>query len=96
MTTMSAISKPRYSNLPAGDLIPTSRRFGLINYIRDTTKENENRKWYMFRAVGKFYVQPKKEQRKVRYEKKKDKVDGWIWDTIKERLDKKAEKLPKV
>lgn len=97
MTTMSAISKPRYSSLPAGDLAPTRRRMGLINYLRDTTKENANRKWYMFRAVGKFYVQPKGTPRKVRYEKKKkDKVDGWIWDTIKERLDKKTEMPSKV
>lgn len=95
MTTMSAISKPRYSSLQAGDLVPSRRRFGLVNYIRDTTQENAKRKWYMFNAVGKFYVQPKGPQRKVRYEKKKDKVDGWIWDTIKERLDKKTAKTTK-
>ncbi|UPK97912.1 hypothetical protein LCI18_008847 [Fusarium solani-melongenae] len=91
LTTMSAISKPRYSSIQAGDLSPVRRRFGLVNYVRDTTEENAKRRWYMFRAVGKFYVQDKR-QRKVRYEKKTDKVDGWIWDAIKERIDKRANK----
>ncbi|KAM0563002.1 hypothetical protein ACHAPJ_001845 [Fusarium lateritium] len=92
LTTMSAISKPRYSSLQAGDLSPVRRRFGLINYVRDTKEENAKRSWYMFRAVGKFYVQDKRPLPRVRYQKKKDKVDGWIWDVIKERIDKRAQK----
>lgn len=88
---MSAISKPRYSSIQAGDLSPVRRRLGLINYVRDTKEENAKRSWYMFRAVGKFYIQDKKPQaRRVRYQKKTDKVDGWIWDSIKERVDNRA------
>ncbi|KAH7239176.1 hypothetical protein BKA59DRAFT_484151 [Fusarium tricinctum] len=90
LTTMSAISKPRYSSIQAGDLSPVRRRFGLINYVRDTKEENAKRSWYMFRAVGKFYIQDKKPVTRVRYQKKTDKVDGWIWDAIKERIDKRA------
>jgi hypothetical protein len=90
LATMSAISKPRYSSVQAGDLSPVRRRFGLVNYVRDTTEENAQRKWYMFRAVGKFYVQDAKPTTRVRYQKKKDKVDGWIWDSIKERIDSRA------
>ncbi|KAM5355189.1 hypothetical protein ACJ41O_001835 [Fusarium nematophilum] len=90
LTTMSAISKPRYSSLQAGDLEPARRRLGLVNYVRDTAEENTKRRWYMFRAVGRFYVQDKRPRVRVRYEKKKDKVDGWIWDAIKERIDKRA------
>ncbi|KAJ0126460.1 Uncharacterized protein HZ326_30435, partial [Fusarium oxysporum f. sp. albedinis] len=90
LTTMSAISKPRYSSMHAGDLSPVRRRLGLINYVRDTKEENVKRKWYMFRAVGKFYVQDKRPQTRVRYQKKTDKVDGWIWDVIKERIDNRA------
>ncbi|KAJ9423120.1 thioredoxin-like protein [Fusarium oxysporum] len=90
LTTMSAISKPRYSSMHAGDLSPVRRRLGLINYVRDTKEENAKRKWYMFRAVGKFYVQDKRPQTRVRYQKKTDKVDGWIWDVIKERIDNRA------
>ncbi|VTT55577.1 unnamed protein product [Fusarium fujikuroi] len=90
LTTMSAISKPRYSSMHAGDLSPVRRRLGLINYVRDTKEENARRKWYMFRAVGKFYVQDKRPQTRVRYQKKTDKVDGWIWDVIKERIDNRA------
>ncbi|CAM1504665.1 Fc.00g022560.m01.CDS01 [Cosmosporella sp. VM-42] len=92
LTTMSFIAKPRYSNLKAGDLIPARKRFGIINYVRDTTAENARRRWYNYRAVGKFYVQDKGEVRRARYEKKKkDMVDGWIWDAIKEKLGKKAQ-----
>ena len=88
---MSFIAKPRYSNLKAGDLVPAHKRFGIINYVRDTTAENARRRWYNFRAVRNFYVQDKGEVRRVRYEKKKkDMVDGWIWDAIKEKLGKKA------
>lgn len=90
LTTMSAISKPRYSSIQAGDLSPVRRRFGLINYVRNTKEENAKRSWYMFRAVGKFYIQDKKPVTRVRYQKKTDKVDGWIWDAIKERVDKRA------
>ncbi|QPC63537.1 hypothetical protein HYE67_005768 [Fusarium culmorum] len=90
LTTMSAISKPRYSSIQAGDLSPVRRRLGLINYVRDTKEENAKRSWYMFRAVGKFYIQDKKPQARVRYQKKTDKVDGWIWDSIKERIDNRA------
>ncbi|KAF4991621.1 hypothetical protein FGRMN_7740 [Fusarium graminum] len=90
LTTMSAISKPRYSSIQAGDLSPVRRRFGLINYVRDTKEENAKRKWYNFRAVGKFYIQDKRPTTRVRYQKKTDKVDGWIWDSIKERIDKRA------
>ncbi|KAI5467603.1 hypothetical protein BGZ63DRAFT_31620 [Mariannaea sp. PMI_226] len=92
-TTMSFISKPRYSSLQAGDLAPAHRRFGLVNFVRDTTAENAKRSWYMFRAVGKFYVQDKGPVQKVRYEKKKDKVDAWIWDTIKEKVNSKAKNM---
>jgi hypothetical protein len=91
---MSSISKPRYSALQAGDLAPTGRRFGLVNYVRDTTAENAKRSWYMFRAVGSFYVQEKPPIRRVRYEKKKkDKVDAWIWKAIKEKVDKKIQNV---
>lgn len=87
---MSAIAKPRYSNLKAGSLTPTQKRLGLVNYVRDTAEENARRKWYNFRAVGKFYVQDRKNVVKVRYAKKKDMVDGWIWDAIKEKVGKNA------
>ncbi|KAK7425739.1 hypothetical protein QQZ08_007838 [Neonectria magnoliae] len=91
LTTMSAIAKPRYSSLQAGDLAPARRRrFGLVNYVRDTAPENARRSWYMFRAVGDFYVQEKGPVRRVRYETKKDKVDRWIWDAVKERIDKRG------
>ncbi|KAF4980708.1 hypothetical protein FZEAL_3376 [Fusarium zealandicum] len=94
MTTMSAIAKPRYSSLQAGDLFPVHRRLGLVNYVRDTADENARRRWYMFRAVGKFYVQDTTPPRMGRYELKKGKVDRWVWDDVKKRIGTKAQKTP--
>ncbi|KFH44430.1 hypothetical protein ACRE_047940 [Hapsidospora chrysogenum ATCC 11550] len=93
LTTMSFIAKPRSTTIPAGDLIPTSRRFGIVNYVRrdGTALEEERlrRKWYMFKPVTNFYVQEGRpgEVRQVRYQAKKvDRVQWWIWETIKEKL----------
>ncbi|KAG5989412.1 hypothetical protein E4U54_004344 [Claviceps lovelessii] len=84
-TTMSLIGKPRYSSVAVGDLRPVQgRRLGLVNYVRDTGDENATRKWYMYRAVGGFYVQGGPEKGK-RYGRK-GKVDGWIWDAVRQKV----------
>jgi hypothetical protein len=88
VTTMSAIGKPRYSILKAADLIPARRRLGVVNYIRDTQAENAERQWYNFRAVGQFYIREQSAP-KARYEKK-NLVEGWIWDAIKDKIAKRA------
>lgn len=92
LTTMSVVAKPRYSSLAVRDLRPSQgTRLGLVNYVRDARAENLARKWYMYRAVGGFHVQEGlgKGQGK-RYEKKgnnnKCKVDGWIWDAVKDEV----------
>lgn len=116
ITTMSLIGKPRYSSVAAGDLKPVSQRFGIINYVRDTTKENESRKWYHFRAVSGFHIPPQRNlpnlagrgvssgvQQSVKLQaktrgsttspapaKKKDLLEAWIWDTIKEKLQQRS------
>ena len=59
ITTISAIGKPRVSSMVLSDLRPANERFGLGNYVRDTTAANAKRKWYMYRAVGKFNIQQK-------------------------------------
>lgn len=83
ITTMSFIGKPRVSGLTVGDLVPTRQRFGLVNYLRgDVREENARRKWYMFRAVGKFNVTPGGERRVG---------GGFVWgevETVVERLAK--------
>ncbi|KAI9163148.1 hypothetical protein HJFPF1_04747 [Paramyrothecium foliicola] len=93
LTTMSAIGKPRYSILRAVDLVPATsgrRRFGLVNYVRDAATENAARRWYMFPAVTKFFVQEQPATPKPRYQKKpKAVVDTWIWDAIKEKIHKR-------
>lgn len=92
LTTMSFISKPRYSSVKAGDLFPVSRRFGIINYARDTAVENEARKWYNYRAVKGFHIQDKSAPAPKRYQSKKktDLVEGWIWQAIKDRIQSRA------
>ncbi|CAG9988380.1 unnamed protein product [Clonostachys byssicola] len=94
LTTMSFIAKPRQSTMAAGDLLPAKRRFGLINYIRrpdSAAQENANRKWYMWRAVDKFYIQEGRpgQPRKVRYQTPKpDLVQWWIWEAIQQKIAK--------
>lgn len=67
-----------------------------MNYIRGqqgVKEENERRKWYMWRAVDKFYVQDGRpgQPRKVRYQEPKvDKVEWWIWDVVREKLAKRS------
>ncbi|KAK8122461.1 hypothetical protein PG984_011131 [Apiospora sp. TS-2023a] len=63
ITTMSTIAKPRVSKVKLSELRPANQRFGIVNYVRDTTAENATRKWYNFRAVGKFNVQHNKSPR---------------------------------
>lgn len=92
ITTMSAIGKPRYSIMQAADLVPARRRLGVVNYVRDTQAENAQRKWYNFRAVGQFFIRDQS-TRKARYEKK-NLVEGWIWDAIKDKIAKRAAPAP--
>ena len=58
INTMSFIAKPRTSLVRLSELKPVNKRFGLVNVARDTAAENAKRKWYMFRAVGNFYIPP--------------------------------------
>lgn len=94
LTTMSAIAKPRYSTMQAGHLRPAKRRFGIVNYVRDSKDamaENETRKWYNLRAMTKFGVQEvRTEKKKVKAKKSKDLTEAWIWDALKEKIEKRA------
>ncbi|KAH8905971.1 hypothetical protein BR93DRAFT_979115 [Coniochaeta sp. PMI_546] len=78
ITTMSFIGKPRVSVLTVGDLVPARQRFGLVNYLRgDVKEENARRKWYMFRAVGKFNVTPGGEKRVN---------GGFVWEEVERQI----------
>ncbi|KAK8008533.1 hypothetical protein PG991_011084 [Apiospora marii] len=79
ITTMSAIAKPRVSKVRLSELRPASQRLGIVNYVRDTAAENATRKWYNFRAVGKFNVQHNKSPR----------VRG-VWEEIAGMIAKQA------
>ncbi|RFU74797.1 hypothetical protein TARUN_7449 [Trichoderma arundinaceum] len=94
LTTMSAIAKPRYSTMQAGHLHPAKRRFGIVNYVRDAKDamaENETRKWYNLRAMTKFGVQEvRTEKKKAKGKKSKDLTEAWIWDALKDKIEKRA------
>ena len=97
LTTMSLIAKPRYSSMRAGDLAPARRRFGVVNYVRDTAGENEGRRWYNLRAVGQFYVQDSAAagKGKLRHQKKsRGIVDTWIWDSVRHKIAARAASKP--
>lgn len=76
VTTMSFIAKPRLSRVLISDLKPANKRFGIVNYTRDTTADNVSRKWYMFPAVGNFNIQANKIER------------AWVWEGIANVLAK--------
>ncbi|KAM3540523.1 hypothetical protein ARSEF1564_006553 [Beauveria bassiana] len=95
-TTMSAIGKPRYSTLCAGDLRPVKRRFGLVNYARDAGAENRGRRWYELPAVRQFHVPEggsggggTAKDKMVRKEGRRL-VEPWIWDVIKEKIARRS------
>lgn len=77
ITTMSYIAKPRLSIVRLGDLSPTKKRLGIVNYTRDTTAENKRRKWYMFPAVADFSIQESSNTM--------PKVP-WVWSKIADRI----------
>ncbi|KID84785.1 hypothetical protein MGU_07935 [Metarhizium guizhouense ARSEF 977] len=97
LTTMSLVAAPRCSAVRAGDLraaVPR-RRLGLVNYVRDTAADNAARRWYMYRAVGAFYVQdsgsgvPGKQRVTTGHQGRRNKaavVDTWIWEAVRDKI----------
>lgn len=98
LTTMSLVAAPRCTAVRAGDLRaapPRSRRLGLVNYVRDTAADNAARRWYMYRAVGAFYVQdgggggPGKQSVTAGHQARRNKaaaVDTWIWEAVRDKI----------
>lgn len=81
ITNMGAVFKPRISHVRLSDLRPERKRFGLVNYTRDTTKENAQRKWWMFRAVGGFRIED---------ETTTGSKTKWIWDLVAKQIRQRA------
>ncbi|KAK3336533.1 hypothetical protein B0T19DRAFT_409768 [Cercophora scortea] len=81
VTTMSLIGKPRVSSMTLADLRPMKKRLGMVNYERDTSFANANRKWWRFRAVGNFNIQ-KGNDKKVK--------TGWVWRELENGIFAKA------
>ncbi|KAH0594016.1 hypothetical protein MHUMG1_08339 [Metarhizium humberi] len=99
LTTMSLVAAPRCTAVRAADLRaapPRSRRLGLVNYVRDTAADNAARRWYMYRAVGAFYVQdggggggPAKQSVTAGHQARRNKaaaVDTWIWEAVRDKI----------
>lgn len=88
--TMAPLGNARATKTTLGELRPEKRRFGLVNYVRDTTRENAERKWYHFRAVGKFKIEDGVVADARSLEK-------WPWYTIRAALDeRKGDKVAKT
>jgi hypothetical protein len=79
LVTMSPIAKPRFSKVALSELRPANERLGVVNYTRDTAAENAARKWYNFRAVGKFSIGQASSSRQP-----------WLWDMMSEAIRKRA------
>lgn len=78
ITTMGPMCNPRVTFVKLADLKPVKQRFGLVNYARDVTQENRERKWYQYRAIGKFMIENDR-QRGVR----------WTWYALIEAFRKR-------
>ncbi len=81
VTTMSLIGKPRVSSMVLSDLRPANRRWGMVNYERDTAIADAKRRWWRFRAVSEFNVQAGGE---------KGVKTGWVWRELKEGIARRA------
>ncbi|KAL2129043.1 hypothetical protein VTI74DRAFT_8300 [Chaetomium olivicolor] len=82
VTTMSLIGKPRVSSMVLSDLRPADKRFGMVNFVRDTTIANAQRKWWRFRAVGEFNILEEGE---------KNVKTGWVWKDVRDGIKRRAE-----
>lgn len=80
VSTLSFIGKPRVSSVTLGELRPVRRRFGLVNYSRDTAAINAKRKWWRFRAVREFNIQTGNDARTKA---------GWVWRDFAGALEKR-------
>jgi hypothetical protein len=93
---MSFIGKPRTTTIEARDLLHVHQRLGLVNFVRRSAsadQEDARRRWYMFPSVRRFYVQQGRPgvRPRVRYEeKKKDRVEWFIWEALREKLESRA------
>lgn len=83
ITNMGALFKPRVSLVRISELRAESKRFGLVNYTRDTARENSQRKWWMFRAMGGFRI----EDETTTGSKSKT---PWIWYTVAKQIRQRA------
>lgn len=67
-----------------GELEPKKGTLGLVNYVRKEEglkRENERRKWWMFRAVGKFNITPGGESRVK---------GGFVWPEVERAIRENA------
>lgn len=80
ITTMGPLGKPRVTYVKLADLKPVKQRGGLVNYIRDVTQENKERKWYHYRAIGKFMIQDEFEAKAGAHVRQKR--PQWIWYSL--------------
>ncbi|KAM7209406.1 hypothetical protein V8F20_000456 [Naviculisporaceae sp. PSN 640] len=108
ISTLSFIAKPRTSSLTVGDLKPlvakdgkkSWRRLGMVNFTRDVSELNANRKWWRFRAVGEFGIQVGggkkdvkgggKDKVKLTANEKKLPKSGWVWNVVEEVIRRRA------
>ncbi|KAK0729011.1 hypothetical protein B0T21DRAFT_413120 [Apiosordaria backusii] len=81
VTTLSLTGTPRHSSMMLSDLKPTKQRFGMVNFERDTAALNKKRKWWRWKAVGRFNIQEGNE---------KNCRAGWVWRDVAEGIRARA------
>lgn len=70
----------------------------MVNFTRDVTQLNKERKWWRFRAVGEFEIQvgggkkaaKGKSGNQLTANEKKLPKSGWVWNLVEEVIRRRA------
>ncbi|KAI1000035.1 hypothetical protein K3495_g8161 [Podosphaera aphanis] len=78
LTTMNFFGKPQVARLKLKDIYAARERFGMVNFVRDTTDINQKRKWWMGKAIRQFGV----------HGKDSGFLNGEVWNLVKKNIEK--------
>ncbi|KAL8393308.1 hypothetical protein RB595_003188 [Gaeumannomyces hyphopodioides] len=73
ITTISLIGKPRVTRVPVASMVPTSERFGLVNYVVRPAPAAPARSLLNRGPPTKFSIQ---------HNSRGDAREAWVWDSV--------------
>ncbi|CAD6501037.1 BgTH12-06737 [Blumeria graminis f. sp. triticale] len=79
-TTMNIFGKPRVSRAKVKDIYAIQRRFGMVNFVRDTSLLKKSKAWWKVKAVDQFGV----------HGRDSGFLNGEVWNLIRKNIEKKT------